>query len=309
MIKDVFHDGELAVQRRLGKARAASRLRGMVSSLIFPGIAPFIESQSMIFVGSTDATGQPWASAFYGEYGFLRVPNGTEIILDLKKLQSPKSDVFFDNIEANPEVGILFIQSESRTRFRVNGKVTREESIIRVHVGESYGNCPKYIQAGKLHLDNSSPTDSGTVTKGTILQQKELDLISRSNTFYVSSRSEDGRTDTSHRGGGDGFVSITPNGSLLIPDYPGNNLFNTLGNIHQYPRTGLVFMDHKTGTVLQLAGEAKILYDRDSERELAVSGDTGVFWEFRPTQWIRTERHYKGAWELYTYSPFNPQVK
>ncbi|PRX54901.1 pyridoxamine 5'-phosphate oxidase family protein [Flagellimonas meridianipacifica] len=309
MEKEVFHEGELAVQRKLGKEKEANRLKRMITPVIFPGMVPFIELQTLIFAGTTDASGQPWSSALYGELGFLKVPNRNELIIHPEKIKSPKSDVFFQNIETNTEVGFLFIQHESRTRFRVNGRVVKENGVIKVQVVESYGNCPKYIQAGKLILDNTFDADLGEVPEGTVLGPNELDIISRSNTFYVSSRNKDGRTDTSHRGGNDGFVSVSPDGTLLIPDYPGNNLFNTLGNIHQYPKTGLLFMDHNSGTVLQLVGEAKVLYGRDSEKELAVSGETGVFWEFRTTKWIRTEGHYRGAWELYTYSPFNPTVE
>ncbi|WP_435625704.1 pyridoxamine 5'-phosphate oxidase family protein [Flagellimonas sp.] len=309
MEKDVFHEGELAVQRKLGREKEASRLKRMIAPVIFPGMVPFIELQTVIFVGSTDVSGQPWSSVLYGDLGFLKVLDRTELLINPEKIKSPKSDVFFRNIEVNPEIGFLFIQHESRTRFRVNGHVTKENGILKVQVVESYGNCPKYIQAGKLILDNAHNADSSLVSEGTVLGPAELDLISRSNTFYVSSRNKDGRMDTSHRGGNDGFVSITTDGTLMIPDYPGNNLFNTLGNIHQYPKTGLLFMDHETGTVLQLVGEAEILYGRDSEKELAISGDTGVFWEFRTTNWIHTEGHYRGAWELYTYSPFNPVVE
>ena len=309
MERTTFHDGELAVQRKLGKEKEASRLKRMIAPVIFPGMIPFIELQSLIFVGSTDTSGQPWSSALYGNLGFLKIPSNTEIVLDPKLIKSPKGDIFFKNIQENPEVGFLFIEPESRTRFRVNGHVTHENGTIKVHVSESYGNCPKYIQAGKLIMDNEFSAGMGTISKGDTLDLAALDLISKSNTFYISSRNRDGRTDTSHRGGNDGFISITNEGTLIIPDYPGNNLFNTLGNIHQYPKTGLLFMDHKTGAVLQLAGEAEVHYNRDSDRELAISGGTGVFWEFRTTQWIRTEGYYNGPWELYTYSPFNPEVK
>ncbi|MBO0322243.1 pyridoxamine 5'-phosphate oxidase family protein [Muricauda sp. CAU 1633] len=309
MNNEIFHDGELTVQRKLGVERQASRLKRMVAPAISPQIVPFIETQALIFVGSTDATGQPWSSALYGEPGFLQVPESTELVIDQEMIKSPKGDMFFANIETNPEVGFLFIHPESRTRFRVNGYVTRLGRKIKVRVGESYGNCPNYIQAGNLVIDNTFDANRGTVFQGSALDDRGLEMISRSNTFYVSSRNTDGRTDTSHRGGNDGFVSVTPEGNLMIPDYPGNNLFNTLGNIHQYPRTGLLFMDHDNGTVLQLAGEARVLYDSDSKKQLTITGGTGVFWIFRPIKWIRTEGHFNGTWNFHSYSPFNPKVE
>jgi hypothetical protein len=48
---------------------------------------------------------------------------------------------------------------------------------------------------------------------------------------------------------------------LLFPDYRGNNMFNTLGNIISNPRTGLLFPDFQSGSALQLSGSARILWE------------------------------------------------
>jgi hypothetical protein len=48
---------------------------------------------------------------------------------------------------------------------------------------------------------------------------------------------------------------------LSIPDFRGNNAFNTLGNIAVEPRTGLLFVDFATGGLLSLTGEAEIVWD------------------------------------------------
>ncbi|MES1926553.1 pyridoxamine 5'-phosphate oxidase family protein, partial [Salinisphaera sp. T31B1] len=64
--------------------------------------------------------------------------------------------------------------------------------------------------------------------------------------------------DVSHRGGAPGFVRVTEQGGLQIPDYAGNNFFNTLGNLIRNPRVGLLFVDFQTGGMLQLTGRARI---------------------------------------------------
>jgi hypothetical protein len=48
---------------------------------------------------------------------------------------------------------------------------------------------------------------------------------------------------------------------LQWPDYPGNMMFNTLGNIARYPRAGLLFPDFGTGRALQVTGRASINWD------------------------------------------------
>ena len=52
---------------------------------------------------------------------------------------------------------------------------------------------------------------------------------------------------TSHRGGHTGFArsSQAPDGGdlLTLPDYVGNFMFNTLGNLLDWPQAGLLFID------------------------------------------------------------------
>jgi hypothetical protein len=59
---------------------------------------------------------------------------------------------------------------------------------------------------------------------------------------------------------------------LRFPDYAGNNMFQTLGNIATDPRVGLLFVDFDIGTTLQLTGRARILWERDGFADLAGAG-------------------------------------
>lgn len=62
---------------------------------------------------------------------------------------------------------------------------------------------------------------------------------------------------TSGRGEPPGFVRVE-RGQLWWPDYPGNNLFHSMGNIVEDPSTALLFMDFRTRTSLQLSGRSVI---------------------------------------------------
>ena len=48
---------------------------------------------------------------------------------------------------------------------------------------------------------------------------------------------------------------------MTFPDYSGNRMFQTLGNLAVNPRTGLLFLDWETGTTLQLTGRSRIIWD------------------------------------------------
>ena len=67
--------------------------------------------------------------------------------------------------------------------------------------------------------------------------------------------------DASHRGGDLGFVHVQSDARLVIPDYAGNNHYNTLGNLVVDPRAGLLFVDFEHGSMLQLTGRTSIDWD------------------------------------------------
>ena len=56
-------------------------------------------------------------------------------------------------------------------------------------------------------------------------------------------------------------MRVEVDGSLTIPDYLGNFLFNTLGNVERDRRAGLLFVDFASGNVLSLTGEAEVVWD------------------------------------------------
>ena len=71
-------------------------------------------------------------------------------------------------------------------------------------------------------------------------------------------------TSFSHRGGKPGFVRVTAERRrtvLTVPDFAGNSLFNTFGNLALQPRCGLLFVDFASGDLLQLTGRAEVAWD------------------------------------------------
>jgi hypothetical protein len=53
---------------------------------------------------------------------------------------------------------------------------------------------------------------------------------------------------------------ISPN-ELCFPDYSGNLLFNTLGNLETDARAGLLFIDFQSGRTLHIIGRARICWE------------------------------------------------
>ena len=78
--------------------------------------------------------------------------------------------------------------------------------------------------------------------------------------------------DTNVRGGPPGFVRVLSNdgsGAVLVyPEYSGNRLYHSLGNMQTTPRAGYVFPDFETGDVLYVTGETQVLVGTDAARLL-----------------------------------------
>ena len=94
--------------------------------------------------------------------------------------------------------------------------------------------------------------------------------------------------------------------SVRIPDYPGNNMFNSLGNIYQNPNAGLLFVDYEGGKTLQLTGKGELQFNSNSKEDLEKTGATGRFWLFHVDEWVVTENHHDVNWVFQEYSQFNP---
>jgi predicted pyridoxine 5'-phosphate oxidase superfamily flavin-nucleotide-binding protein len=253
----------------------------------------------MVVVGSTGVNGRVWASLITGEPGFLRVIDGRTLRIDASPVPSDPLD---ENLQPGMNVGLISIDLSSRRRMRLNGKAEWRPEGLYVEAEQVYGNCPKYIQARELESAGGSTSIApGSVRRAEILTDEQRHLISSSDTFFVASAHPDGGVDASHRGGPPGFVRFLAEDTLAFPDYCGNNTFNTLGNIAANPKTGLLFVDFERGGILQLSGEAWVVWDPARATEFA--GARRVV-EFRTEEIV--ENAVPLRWRFVTYSPFDP---
>ena len=61
--------------------------------------------------------------------------------------------------------------------------------------------------------------------------------------FFLATADAQGRPDCSFKGGDPGFARVLAPDRLAFPDYDGNGMFKSLGNIRANPRVGLLFID------------------------------------------------------------------
>jgi predicted pyridoxine 5'-phosphate oxidase superfamily flavin-nucleotide-binding protein len=300
-----FHEGELAVQRRAGVEDVAQRVgAGNLGTALGPDLDDFLAEQPFVVVASTDA-GRVWASLLVGEPGFARVLDPRRLLLAAPPLPD---DPLAAALELDhPRLGVLAIDPLTRTRIRINGRGQRDDEGVVIAVDEAFGNCQKYIQrrapTGPMDL-----SERGTAHRsGTVLDADQRALVAAADTFYIASAHAERGADASHRGGRPGFVEVAADGACLrFPDYQGNRMFQTLGNLTVDPRAGLLFVDWQTGTTLQVSGRAQIVWD-DDEVALRPGAQRIVAVEIDAVH--EHERALPAPWLLLEPSRVNPPVR
>ena len=259
-----FHEGELAVQRRAGAELVAAQVGRMIHPFVPAEFAEFLNRQPFVVVACQDQHGRVWASLIAGGIGFARAIDDRQILL--AGAPAP-GDPLEDALDRQPtQIGVLAIKFGTRQRIRLNGVARRTSDGILLTVTEAYGNCAKYIQRRTptgLHAASATPAHRTS----TALDARQTAIVREADTFFIASTHIERGADASHRGGRPGFVEITDGGRLLtFPDYIGNRMFQTLGNLTVNPQTGLLLLDWQTGNTLQLTGRAQIIWDAQAVR-------------------------------------------
>ncbi|MCM3718049.1 pyridoxamine 5'-phosphate oxidase family protein [Fictibacillus phosphorivorans] len=95
----------------------------------------------------------------------------------------------------------------------------------------------------------------------------------RKSPFVVLATSDAaGNCDSSPRGDAPGFVYVVDDQHLIIPERPGNKRADSMFNLLENPRVGLLFMIPGMGETLRINGEATIIRDEDILEKMAVNG-------------------------------------
>ena len=91
------------------------------------------------------------------------------------------------------------------------------------------------------------------------LNDRMQELISRQEMVFIATSDEKGEADCSFRAGPAGFVRILDSRTIAYPEYRGNGVHASLGNIHGNPHVGMMFVDFFGSTVgLHVNGRARI---------------------------------------------------
>lgn len=261
----VWHEGERALQQRNGVAARLAEIGPRVLRDHMPQQhREFFALLPLLFTGTVDAQGQPWASLLAGPPGFLSSP--APALLRIAATPLP-GDPAADHWSPGAAVGLLGLQAHTGRRNRLNGWIDGTGDAMAVRVGQSFGNCPKYIHPREAVYAPEAQAPVQVHRSGR-MDEPSLRIVREADTFFIASAHPEAAVsqdpargvDVSHRGGPAGFVAADGD-RLLVPDYVGNTFFNTLGNLQLEARCGLLFIDFARGTRVHLACRARLLPD------------------------------------------------
>ncbi|RYP73616.1 hypothetical protein DL771_003504 [Monosporascus sp. 5C6A] len=333
-----WHEGELAVHSLL---KVPPRYQNPTSAGLPPHLGYRVAISPLVAFGALDEHGWPWTTLWGGERGFAHpVAQG---ILGMQSLVNRRHDpvvcALIGNVATDGELvrpedaedGVklmsgLSIDLETRDRVKLAGRmvigaVTARpdgkgkdgeesgvgEAQLAMLVEESLGNCPKYVNKKDISPHVPSPE---LVSNSLPLPPEATTLLEKADMFFLSSTN--GRTmDTNHRGGPPGFVRVVNNSVaagvvLVYPEYSGNRLYQTLGNLHVNPKVGMVVPDYETSDVLYLTGEIQLLVGQDAAK-LMPHTKLVVKVVVREARLVKDGLSFRG--EVGERSPYNPPVR
>ena len=266
-LSSAFHKGEVQVQKRVG----------MHEEMAYWGakaIRPlFIEQHRLFFselpfavVSATDSRGKPWVTLLAGEPGFMHFPDDKTLHF---ATQPVPGDALEDAFVEGADIGLIGIELSNRRRNRATGSIANNDGQgITFKVSQSFGNCPQYISERVWEYRETNPNAMSATRHHRLTDTMQKWIASADTLFIGSGYKEEGEhrsngMDASHRGGSPGFVKVLNERQLVLPDYSGNNFFNTIGNLILNPLVGLLFLDFEKGNMLQITGRAEVDWDSD----------------------------------------------
>ena len=282
-----WHDGEKEIHKLVGVDVGED---DPVSQMLLPRPAYIVQRYTLMALGTLDDEDRPWCTVWGGDppfvqpvaQGVLGIKTTVDASYDpvAKALFKGQTDGEVMREEgAGRMISGLSIELMDRSRWKLYGRMiagalsaTEDDSDEEAgkagevqlvwKIEQSFGNCPKYLNRKKITSHTPRPK---LISDSSHLCAEALDLIAQADLFFISSAHQHEDMDCNHRGGPAGFIrvlqptSTSEPSTIVWPEYSGNNLYQTLGNLMTTPRAGLCIPNFTTGDVLYLTGTTEVL--------------------------------------------------
>ncbi|CAG5142126.1 uncharacterized protein ALTATR162_LOCUS1080 [Alternaria atra] len=301
------------------------------SAMLTPQATFMFQRAPLLAFGTLDAQSRPWTTLWGGTPGFSEPLGGG--FIGTRTLVDDKNDPVVQALVGDGEKGEmtqakdggklvagLAIDLMTRKRVKVAGRMiagtstnvnvevegeedrTQQQIQLVTKIEQSLGNCPKYLNQYEIY---PALVTAKLVSQSSALSEEGKTLIAKADMFFLSTTTEDDM-DVNHRGGPAGFVRMIDSNSLVYPEYSGNRLYQSLGNLQLNPRVGITFPGYDTGDVLYLTGTTDILAGADAAALLPGS-NLAVKITISECRFVTNGLPFRGVKK--TPSPYNPLVR
>ncbi|EGD98956.1 oxidoreductase [Trichophyton tonsurans CBS 112818] len=333
-----WHEGE----KKMHELMHVPYEENPTAAFLSPGAAALVQKCPLLALGTLDKQGRPWSTVWGGQAGF--VGPVAQSIIGIRNVIDGTNDPVAETLLGGELAGTIVkepppgrpmsalpIDMENRRRVKLMGRMvagsmeedTQEDPGNRsignttpqksaqiqlvMKVEGSLGNCPKYIN--KKHITPALPHPK-LISNSPHLPQEALDLLGRIDTLFVASSHGNDSMDSNIRGGPPGFVRVLSNDStgavIVYPEYSGNRLYQTLGNLQTTPLAGYAFPDFDLGHILYITGKTEVLVGKDAAKLLPRS-NLAVRVSVTAARYVENGLSFRG--EAMQRSPYNPEVR
>lgn len=309
------------------------------SAMLTPQASFMLQRAPLLAVGALDDEDRPWTALWGGAPGFSEPIGGG--FVGTRTLVDSKYDPVVQALVGGEEKGEMLqpqgegkmlsglaIDLVTRKRVKIAGKMaagTIRSVDIQVEEGsslptdapekqdqiqlvtkieQSLGNCPKYLNQYEIRPALLTPH---LLSSGPSLSPEARSLVDKADMFFLSTSSGIDM-DTNHRGGPPGFIRVLSPSCIIYPEYSGNRLYQSLGNLQLNPRIGVTIPDFETGDVLYTTGTAEILIGADAERVMPGT-NLAVKIDLTETRYVKQGLAFRGTLRLDGHSPYNPRPR
>ena len=305
-----FHHGELIAQDKAGTQGVAAELAAANRNTLnfSANHDAFVATQSFAVMSYVDLdSGCVWVTPLFGKEGDITAVTESEVVVSANCI--PANDML-NFVQPETPLSLLGIDLKKRIRHRINGtaSVMQDKGKIDLSfkVTEYAPNCPKYINRREIIYDanNADPINrSAPRQERTTITKADQTFIESMDTLWIGSYAPSVGADCNHRGGKPGFIRVTSPSTIEWPEYRGNGMFFTSGNLEVHDRAGVTLVDFETGSLIQMTGRAVVDWSHDGRYEVA--SRTIIFTVERLIHIPNVTSH---RWKRLDYSPYNPTI-
>ena len=291
-----FHDGQLRMQQLCGTQKIAASIEPYLTSAIDSGLVEPLHDASVVYVAYQTGDGLTWLSVV------VRPASSTVPLVHVLASHRVRvtgevsaSDPLRDALSVSGGlIGLTVMQEWTRDRFRLMGRLapstlpTAAAAVASGLQGPAaavstvsfefdttlcMALCPKYIVDRRIvsrrARSASEPPIRAAESRSAIaplpLPPAALELLARTDTFWLGTTEPGWGSQSSHRGGLPGLLRVSVQPGSTLPrlqwgDYKGNNMFHSLGAALDNPLAALLVVDYQLGHCLQLAGTLTTLF-------------------------------------------------